>query len=186
MCASFLRHFPERIRVNPSSLITYGVSSHSNDTFTTIPLTVKTIHTSIWYGLAVLRAGQSPLRSPDRPDCLHSSYSQPRKRHFLSPLFSISCALFCRSVFDNSFTIILFRTLCKKHRGWVYPSGFASCFQALTNSCRGCPEHPSRGDRYMRGASRPNFLSVPRCLCGNPTGGSAGPYRRGWRSGGSP
>jgi hypothetical protein len=141
------------------------------------------------YGLAVLRAGQSPLRLPDPPDCLHSSYSQPRKKHFLFPLFSISYALFCRSVFDNSFTIIFFRTLCKKHRGWVYPSGFASCFQALTNSCPACPEHPLRGERSMRGTSCPwdtNFLSVPRCLCGDPTAGSAGPCRRGRPSAGSP
>jgi hypothetical protein len=121
--------------INPFRPNTYGVSSHSNDTTEIIPLTVKIFCAMMLYGLAVLRAGHSPLRAPDPPDCLHSSYSQPRKRHFLSPLFSISYALFCTKLFYNPFAINSFRTLCTKHPGWVHPPRSASCFQALTNSC---------------------------------------------------
>jgi hypothetical protein len=88
------------------------------------------------HGLAVLRVGQLPLRSPDPSDCLHSSYPKPQKQHFLSPLFSISCALFCSRPFCNSFAISSFRTLCAKHRGWVYPPQSAPCFQGLTHSSK--------------------------------------------------
>jgi len=82
----------------------------------------KTIRAIMCYGLVVVRAGHLPLRSQDPPDCLHNSYLNPQKRHFLAHLFSISCALFCSRPFCNSFAIIFFRTLCKKHRGWVHPT----------------------------------------------------------------
>ena len=138
---------PVAQRGNPSCPFICRVSSHSNTTITTIPLTVKPIRTIMCYGLVVVRAGQSPLRFPDPPDCLQTSYLQPRKPRFSPPFFSISCALFCRSVFDNSFTIKLFRTLGQKHRAWVHPPEFASCFQELTHFY---PERSVRGAFPLR------------------------------------
>jgi hypothetical protein len=41
------------------------------------------------------------------------------------------CVLFGTRAFDNSFAIILFRTLSSKHREWVYPSKFAHVFKGF-------------------------------------------------------
>jgi hypothetical protein len=90
----------------------------------------------ICYGLAVLRAGQSPLRTPDPPSCLQSSYPKLAKRHFLFPLFSISCALFCSKLFYNSFAISSFRTLCRKHRGGYTPQESPHVFKCLRTLTR--------------------------------------------------
>jgi hypothetical protein len=52
----------------------------------------------------------------------------------LTPVLSYSCALFCVMDSFNRFRFNYFRTLCKKHRGWVYPLEFFSCFQGLADS----------------------------------------------------
>jgi hypothetical protein len=58
---------PPTLAINSFRRFTYGVSSHSNDTTTTIPLTVKPFYANMFYGLVVLRAGHSPLRTRGLP-----------------------------------------------------------------------------------------------------------------------
>jgi hypothetical protein len=63
--------------------------------------------------------GNSPgLLRQNRPTrASHSIFHSPQSTSFFSDCY----ALFCTAQSPNSFRFILFRTLCAKHPGWVYP-----------------------------------------------------------------
>ena len=68
----------------------------------------------------------------------------PEKCIFCPLCFQSLAHSFVKAAFDNFFAINSFRTLCEKHRGWVYPPNSALCFQALAHSlfCKARP-YPS-------------------------------------------
>ena len=59
--------------------------------------------------------GTRPPRTPDPPSCLQTSYLKLAKRHFLLPLFSISCTLFCSMEAEQPFSFQFFANSFHRH-----------------------------------------------------------------------
>src|SRR5580658_1870377 len=100
-----------------------------------------------------------PRPSLPLPAFLHSVYSLFTTPYSLSSIFSHDYPLFCAAQNLNSFRFIDFRTLCTKHRGWVYSTFADSLFSPLSSECAPVTPFPAALTSHPQLAENATTLS---------------------------